>query len=117
MDRPDGRCQVLATQLGYPASTSGANGQKLICNTTDCRLKGVGFGTLVGRIGSSPPFRIGKDHQIIAQSDGALFFPINDTDISDNSGSFFVQASVSEESTGATEARFRCRQAVAIPRL
>jgi hypothetical protein len=48
-------------------------------------------GALIGRIGNSEPFAIGNQTKIRAPATGQLFLGINDSNLSDNQGSFQVQ--------------------------
>jgi hypothetical protein len=47
-------------------------------------------GALLGRIGNGEPFGIGPDAQFDAPGTGQLFLGINDSNVSDNEGSFTV---------------------------
>jgi hypothetical protein len=54
-------------------------------------LPGVGYGALIGRIGSGPPFLVGSDLSITADSSGELSLGVNDLRSDDNTGSFSAQ--------------------------
>lgn len=82
---------TINTQLGYRRSNSDANGQTTICNSPNCIMRGLGFGTLVGRIGDGQPFRVGANFETTATSSGKLYLTVNDTDFLDNSRSFMVR--------------------------
>ena len=51
-------------------------------------------GALIGRVGNSPPFAIGDQTSIEAPAAGQLFLGINDDNVSDNSGQFYVTINV-----------------------
>jgi hypothetical protein len=54
-------------------------------------VQAVGVGGLIGRVGTSAPFPIGSNSQLIAMpANGRLYLGINDSSTGDNSGSFSV---------------------------
>jgi hypothetical protein len=53
-------------------------------------LPNVLAGALIGRIGNGRPFGIGTDNRFQASDNGQLFLGINDSNTSDNQGSFQV---------------------------
>jgi hypothetical protein len=50
--------------------------------------------SLIGRIGTEPPFEVGSHSSFNATSDGELFLGINDNQLADNSGSWKTTISV-----------------------
>jgi hypothetical protein len=57
---------------------------------TDCLMPGVFWGTLIGRIGSGAPFKVGSQLEIPISGSGRLFLAVNDNTgyFTDNSGAF-----------------------------
>jgi hypothetical protein len=53
-------------------------------------LPGESAGALVGRIGNSQPFRIGREASVPMLETGRLFLGTNDDHVDDNSGEFIV---------------------------
>jgi hypothetical protein len=51
-------------------------------------LPSVGYGALIGRIGSGAPFLVGSDLSTTADSSGELSLGVNDLQSDDNTGSF-----------------------------
>ena len=52
----------------------------------------MGVGGLVGRVGNSAPFPIGSNSSgITMPADGRLMLGVNDDNLNDNSGAFFVR--------------------------
>jgi len=47
-------------------------------------------GQLIGRVGNTPPFPVGASTTITMPGDGQLFVGINDDELRDNTGDFFV---------------------------
>lgn len=81
---------TVNTERGYAVSYNDPNGQRIICNFSNCLMRGVGFGTLIGRIGNGEPFRVGSHLEMAATSSGDLYLAVNDSDFSDNSGAFTI---------------------------
>jgi hypothetical protein len=55
-------------------------------------VAGMPVGSLIARVGSSPPFPVGSNQAAIAMPDtGVLMLGINDVDVGDNSGEFIVE--------------------------
>jgi TolB protein len=71
-------------------SYQGPNGETTVCTASNCIIRGVGYGTLVGRIGPGKPFRIGANLETTASATGRLFLTVNNTG-SPYSGKFFVR--------------------------
>ena len=70
-----------------PKSSPGGTGQTDPANT----MPGVPTGALIGRIGTGQPFLIGTASSIAAPAAGQLFLGINDSNVSDNQGSYQVE--------------------------
>ena len=69
-----------------PKSSPGGTGETDPANT----MPGVATGALIGRIGAGQPFLIGNATSIAAPADGQLFLGVNDSNVSDNQGSYQV---------------------------
>jgi hypothetical protein len=54
-------------------------------------LPNVPTGTLIGRVGNGQPFVIGNQTRVQAPAAGQLFLGINDSNLSDNQGSYRVE--------------------------
>jgi hypothetical protein len=63
------------------------------CDKPDCFAQGIGYGTLVGKIGTGDSFRIGASLDLAATYHGKLYLAVNDNSsyLSDNNGSFTVR--------------------------
>jgi len=48
---------------------------------------------LIGRIGNGQPFFIGESMSLVAETSGRLYLGVNDFDVSDNTGEFYVEVS------------------------
>ncbi len=71
-------------------------------------MPGVPTGALIGRIGTGQPFLIGTASSIAAPAAGQLFLGINDSNVSDNQGSYQVE--IQRSATGRRyDARSRFR--------
>jgi hypothetical protein len=70
-----------------PKSSPGGTGQTDPANT----MPSAPTGALIGRIGTGQPFLIGTASNIAAPADGQLFLGINDSNVSDNQGSYQVE--------------------------
>ena len=84
---------------GEPGRNTGPSGEIYLCIESDCFMQNAGYGTLVARISSGSPFKIGSKLSFIADSNGKLYLAINDNTasipsmsdrLSDNSGGFSV---------------------------
>jgi hypothetical protein len=71
---------------------SGPEGQRYICDASDCIGRSQPFAILLGRIGGAQAFVIGAAHAFRASRTGELRFAVNDKsgNYSDNTGSFDV---------------------------
>lgn len=78
------------TNGGVDGSTSDPNGQPYTCGGTKCPVIGVGYGSLIGRVGDGAAFFIGNSLEFVPDRDGPLFFTVNDWECDDNSGAFDV---------------------------
>ena len=76
------------TNGGVMESTSGPNGQPFMCGGTKCPVIGVGYGSLVGRVGDGKAFFIGTRLEFVPDRDGQLYFTVNDWECDNNSGQF-----------------------------
>jgi hypothetical protein len=50
----------------------------------------AGYATLIGRLGSLPPFVIGRSYQFKSDVSAVLYLRMNDVDVGDNSGSIIM---------------------------
>jgi hypothetical protein len=79
---------VMLSQNGNDyGSPSGANNGRLAGNSP---LPGVTGGMLIGRVGNSRPFVIGRESDVTMPANGRLFLGINDDYVGDNEGNFVV---------------------------
>lgn len=87
-----------------PSSVSGPEGQSVNCPDPDyppaasypCHLNGAPYGTLIGRIGSGAPVRVGSSYQAEITAGGKLYLGVNDHlfFVKDNQGGYDVQITV-----------------------
>ena len=77
-----------------PKSTPAGTGQTDPANL----MPGAPTGALIGRIGTGQPFLIGTASNIAAPAAGQLFLGINDSNVSDNQGSY--QVDIQRSATG-----------------
>ena len=75
-----GRASTLKTAKG---AQSGPRGQKIKCGSVasappPCALNYAKYGALVGKIGGSPSFLIGKKLTFTARTGGILYLSVND---------------------------------------
>lgn len=73
--------------------TSGPEGQRYMCDTSDCVARSQPFAILLGRVGGDRAFVIGAVHAFRASRTGELRFAVNDKsgNYGDNRGSFDVK--------------------------
>ena len=78
-----------------PTASSGPDGSPAVTSpTVRYPLQGVPAGALIGRVGNSAPFPIGRNTQPITMpANGPLMLGINDDILNDNSGSYSVSLS------------------------
>jgi hypothetical protein len=80
---------------GTPQSNSEPNGfSSSVCSNSRCAMQGTSYGVIVGRLGSSEPFKIGASSQFTASTTGDLYLAVNDDYYPDNSGAFTATFSV-----------------------
>lgn len=82
------------TNGGVEGSNSDPNGQQYICGAIECPVQGVGYGSLVAKLGSQKPFFVGTYFEFNASEDGTLSFTVNDWECDDNSGAFELKITV-----------------------
>jgi hypothetical protein len=81
-----GEIQVIE---GRSASASGLDSAAM--DTSRYTIPGMGLGGLIGRVGTSAPFRIGTGSEPVSMpASGRLFLGINDDHHADNRGTFRV---------------------------
>lgn len=73
----------------YDALGSGGD-PRCTCNV----LQGVSHAALIGKIGESEPFFVGGNFQHRMGEAGMLYFGINDSRLTDNSGALLVQVEI-----------------------
>jgi hypothetical protein len=75
----------------YSVAT-GPEGQRYICDTSECVVRSQPFAILLGRVGGEPAFVIGAAHAFRASKTGELRLVVNDKsgNYSDNTGSLDV---------------------------
>jgi hypothetical protein len=80
--------EIEADGTVYPrtGASNGPDGQP--DGNDNALLPSVGYGALIGRIGSGAPFLVGKDLSTTAGASGELSLGINDLQSDDNTGSF-----------------------------
>jgi hypothetical protein len=78
---------TLSTDAADVAGPAGALNQRLAAGAP---LPQSLAGALIGRIGSGAPFGIGDQTSVPMPGSGALFLGINDDEVSDNAGQFYV---------------------------
>jgi len=113
---PQGSVRVPANQQWVPAGVMVKKGQRLVFSATGqvqispdaahvatpdgnpavqtpgVPVPNMPVGGLIGRIGNGAPFPIGSNRQPITMpEDGLLMMGVNDTNVTDNAGSFVVQ--------------------------
>ena len=78
-----------------PTASSGPDGSPAVTSpNVRYPLQGVPAGALIGRVGNSAPFPIGRNTQPITMpANGPLMLGINDDILTDNSGSYSVSLS------------------------
>ena len=86
-----------------PKSSPGGTGQTDPANT----MPSVPTGALIGRIGTGQPFLIGTASSIAAPAAGQLFLGINDSNVSDNQGSYQVDIQRSAPAADDSSLGFR----------
>lgn len=80
---------IVNTYKGSPGGDSDPNGQAAnMCGGTKCPVIGVGYGSLIGRVGDGKAFFVGSAYEFIADRDGPLYFTVNDWECDDNNGTF-----------------------------
>jgi hypothetical protein len=89
------RGEVFAVNASGEISIRGGDGSKSSPGGTGQTdpanpMPSVQTGALIGRIGTGQPFLIGTASNIAAPADGQLFLGINDSNVSDNQGSYKV---------------------------
>ncbi|MCB0100528.1 MAG: hypothetical protein H6635_14170 [Anaerolineales bacterium] len=82
------------TNGGVEGSNSDPNGQTYICGAIECPVQGVGYGSLIARVGDQNAFFVGTYLEFIVEADGSLMFTVNDWECDDNSGSFELKVVV-----------------------
>lgn len=97
------RGEVFAVNASGEISIRGADGPKASpagTGQTDPAnpMPSVQTGALIGRIGTGQPFLIGTASNIAAPAAGQLFLGINDSNVSDNQGSY--QVDIQRSATG-----------------
>jgi hypothetical protein len=80
---------MVNTYGGKDGSNSDPNGQANgMCGGTKCPVIGVGYGSLIGRVGGGKAFFVGSSLEFVPDRDGPLYFTVNDWECDDNSGTF-----------------------------
>jgi len=80
---------IVNTYGGREGSNSDPNGQANgMCGGTKCPVIGVGYGSLIGRVGDGKAFFVGTSLEFVADRDGQLYFTVNDWECDDNTGTF-----------------------------
>lgn len=82
------------TNGGVESSNSDPNGQTYVCGAIECPVQGVGYGSLVARVGDQNAFFVGTYLEFTVEADGSLMFTVNDWECDDNSGSFELKVVV-----------------------
>ncbi|HMZ56470.1 MAG TPA: hypothetical protein PLT48_16585, partial [Nitrospira sp.] len=82
------------TYGGNEGSNADPNGQQSICGAIECPVQGVGYGSLIGRVGDQKAFFVGTYLEFTATQDANLFFTVNDWECEDNNGTFDLKINV-----------------------
>jgi hypothetical protein len=73
-------------------ASAGVNGTSAV-NSPDYPVRNAAAGTLIGRVGNSPPFAIGSQAELTMPAAGRLMLGVNDDHYADNNGFFSVSVS------------------------
>ncbi len=80
------------------ANATVSGGPEGIANRPDrnvyCIVKDKPHAGLIAKIGNGKPVFIGAEHGFIATESGRLFLGINDSDVGNNKGEFWVEVKV-----------------------